>query len=222
MPQPAAAPPPVPPALEGEADLFSTLLDLPPIESRALVDRVGGLRGLLGEPPEALERASGLSPARARRLAAALALAGRAAGLSGPRPRLLRDPDALFAAVGPALALAPVEELHVVYLDARMQLIELRRMFVGSDMCVVVEPREVMRVALLLRSRHLALAHNHPSGDPEPSAQDLALTRRLAELCGLMGIDLVDHLVIGRPGWVSMRRDGHYQPRAGANPAFVW
>jgi DNA repair protein RadC len=115
-----------------------------------------------------------------------------------------------------------VEELHVVYLDARMQLIELRRMFVGSDMCVVVEPREIMRVALLLRSRHIALAHNHPSGDPEPSAQDLALTRRLAELCGLMGIDLVDHLVIGRPGWVSMRRDGHYQPRAGSSPAFVW
>jgi hypothetical protein len=120
------------------------------------------------------------------------------------------------------LALAPVEELHVVYLDNRMRLMDHRRMFVGSDMCVVVEPREILRVALLLRARVFALAHNHPSGDPEPSAQDLALTRRLAELCALMGMELVDHIVVGRPQWVSMRRDGHFQPRSAGSPTWMW
>lgn len=206
-----------------DADALADLLDLPLSEAAALADRVGGLRGLLGEGPEVVVRAACLSPARARRLLAALTLAGRAAAPSAPAPRLLRDPDALYGLIGGELAVAPVEELHVVYLDPRMHLVERRRMFVGSDLCVIVEPREIMRVALLLRCRHFAVAHNHPSGDPEPSAQDLAMTRRLAELASLMGLELVDHLIIGRPAWVSLRRDGHYQPRGSPSaPGWVW
>lgn len=203
-----------------DASLAALALDAPGGGADWL-SSIGGLRALCDITPAVVARTTGLPEGAAQRLWAAIELGRRAWAEPTVGPEPLDSPERIAALVAPPLRGSPVEELRVAYLDTRMRLIELRSLGVGSDACVVVEPREILRVGLLLRARHLVLAHNHPSGDPEPSHQDLALTRRLADLCGAMGLHLVDHLVVGRGGWVSLRMAGHYMPSASCAPSYL-
>lgn len=98
------------------------------------------------------------------------------------------------------------EHFHALYLDTRRRLLASETISVGTMEASLVHPREVFRPALLAGASALIVAHNHPSGDPEPSAEDLALTHRLDKAARLLGIQIVDHLVIGKRDWVSLRR----------------
>ncbi len=183
---------------------------------------IGGLRALCDVTPAVVARTTGLPEPEAQRLWAAIELGRRAWAEPSVCSGTMDTPERMADLIVAPLRGSPVEELHVAYLDARLRLIELRCLGVGSDACVVVEPREILRLGLLLRARNLVLAHNHPSGDPEPSHQDLSMTRRLAELCVAMGLHLVDHLVVGRGGWVSLRAAGHYHPTASTVPNYLF
>ncbi len=97
------------------------------------------------------------------------------------------------------------EHFHALYVDTRRQLIAEETISVGTLDSSLVHPREVFRPAFLHSASAVLVAHNHPSGDPEPSAEDLALTRRLDQAARLLGFTLLDHLVVAKRGIVSLR-----------------
>ncbi len=96
-----------------------------------------------------------------------------------------------------------------MYLDRRRRPLALRALTRGSDAYTVVDPRQVFRVAVAVGASAVILAHNHPSGDPEPSSQDVRITERLAQAGNVVGVPLVDHLVLGSPEFRSMAEEGH-------------
>ena len=102
-----------------------------------------------------------------------------------------------------------VECFHVLYLDRKNRLIPDVRVSVGTVDHVPVYPREVVRRALDLNASALILVHNHPSGDPEPSEADIAMTKEVEKACGVLGLTLHDHIIVGAGREVSLRGLGH-------------
>lgn len=107
---------------------------------------------------------------------------------------------------------AKEERFYGLYLDTRKQLLALELVSLGTVSTTIVHPREVFAPALERRATSLLVAHNHPSGNPEPSEDDIRLTRRLCQAGELLGIGLVDHLVIGAGVWYSFRETGLLAP----------
>ena len=126
---------------------------------------------------------------------------------SEPPPRC-SNPQALADWVLAELADRPQEHMLAVYLDTRNRVIGWTVADVGTMNRAAVEPRTILQTGLLLNAAGVAIAHNHPSGDPSPSAEDLSFTRRMAEAGEIVGVRLVDHLVIGDGNWVSLRQRG--------------
>lgn len=119
------------------------------------------------------------------------------------------SPEAAAALVVPTLCLADRERCVALLLDTKHRLIEQVVVSVGSLDHTFMSPREVFRDALLANSAALVLAHNHPSGDPSPSRDDELVTRRLVRAGELVGVEVLDHLVVGGERWVSLARRGH-------------
>ena len=101
----------------------------------------------------------------------------------------------------------PQEHLVVMYLDARLKLIERRVVSIGTANACMGHPRDVYRPAIELNAIAIALGHNHPSGDPSPSPQDIELTERMRAAGRVLNIGLVDHVVVGKRGWYSIREN---------------
>ena len=107
------------------------------------------------------------------------------------------------------------EEFVVLLLDAKNKLLGFHVVSVGSLTSSVVHPREVYKVAILGNAAAIIFLHNHPSGDPTPSAEDLAITNRLRQVGDVLGIKVLDHVVIGDGRYVSFVDDGYWQPHPG-------
>jgi DNA repair protein RadC len=167
-----------------------------------------GLRGLAARSLEDLEGVRGLGRAKAARVLAALELGGRVASeWGGPAP-CLRTPEEVARHLGPRYASRPVETFGLLALDIRHRLKKEAVVSVGCLTASLVHPREVFQEAVVARAAALVLFHNHPSGDPEPSAEDVSLTRRLAGAGALMGIEVLDHVVLGAGRFVSLKQRG--------------
>ncbi len=123
------------------------------------------------------------------------------------RPQLL-TPGEVAMHLLPEFGARPVEQFGVVLLDTKHRLIRTAVLTVGTLDRSVVHPREVFREASAARAAGIVLFHNHPSGDPTPSADDVSLTRRLVAAGELMGIDVLDHLVLTATRYVSLREMG--------------
>lgn len=123
------------------------------------------------------------------------------------RPQVTGPEDAARL-VGPLLAGRDREHCLLVTLDVKHRLLGVATVSVGTADHTFMAPREVYRDALLVGASAIFLAHNHPSGDATPSADDRALTRRLAQAGATLGVELLDHLVVGDPEWVSLARQG--------------
>lgn len=128
-------------------------------------------------------------------------------GPPSERPEVTCPEDALTL-VRPALSGRDREHCLLVALDVRHRLLEVSTVSVGTAAHTFMSPREIYREALLIGASAIFLAHNHPSGDATPSADDRRVTRRLAQAAATVGVDLLDHLVIGDPEWVSLARAG--------------
>ncbi|MCI0573545.1 MAG: DNA repair protein RadC [Myxococcaceae bacterium] len=178
---------------------------------RAQVERLlaggGGLRALLEQDSHELCQQPGLGPTRAAQVLAALELGRRVQRTAERRPRL-RTPAEIDAYLRPLLSALRREVFHVLCFNARNVLVRDARVAEGTVNACPVDPREVFAVALAARATALVLAHNHPSGDPEPSALDVALTSQLVEGGRLLGIRVLDHLVVGDTGYVSLLERG--------------
>jgi DNA repair protein RadC len=149
---------------------------------------------------------SGVRPAEAALLSACFELGRRLYRPDGGARTLAQAAD--VHAVARDLELARKEHFVAFYLDARNRVLARETISVGSLSASIVHPREVFAPALERRAASIIIVHNHPSGDPEPSDDDLALTRRLVEVGLLLGIEVLDHLVIGHGIYVSLKSRG--------------
>ena len=123
----------------------------------------------------------------------------------GKKPKEIRGPDDVAAFVGPKLRKELREHFLVLLLNARHEVMAKETVSVGSLNASIVHPREVFKPALLASAASIVLCHNHPSGDPEPSEEDLTITKRLVEAGELLGIGVLDHVIIAERGVVSLR-----------------
>jgi DNA repair protein RadC len=165
----------------------------------------GGVHALARCTPDALARVSGIGCAKASQIVAAFELGRRTLSkAAAERPRLANARDAA-ALLLPRFGSVGVEQFGIVLLDTRHRVLRTTVIARGSTNTCVVEPREVFREAALGGASAIVAFHNHPSGDPTPSPDDVALTRRLAAAGVLMGIDLVDHIIVGDQRYCSLK-----------------
>ena len=174
---------------------------------RVLVD-LGGLEGLGNCGPGELMQVPGIGEARASALCAATELARRLGSSALLRGDAIRCAEDAYLRVRSRLSMLRQEVFIALALDGRHRVLALRRVAQGSATCVEVHPREVFGPAVRAGAAAAIVAHNHPSGDPEPSGEDLDLTLRLQRAGDLMGIPLLDHLVVGAGGYVSLAERG--------------
>jgi len=165
------------------------------------------LERLVTLPWEELRRVPGLSAEAAAALAGAVELAKRGLdrGLGG-LPKIVRPSDVLK--VAPEIREERKEHFVCLYLNARTQLVHKAVISVGTISGSLVHPREVFAPALEHGASAVILVHNHPSGDPTPSSDDLSLTHRLVEAGIIMGIEVIDHVIVARENWVSLKQTG--------------
>ena len=168
----------------------------------------GSLRLLANRPVATIGGISGVGPARAMAIVAALELGRRTAAEPHGDRIAVHSPQDVVAAFGPHLEALAVEEFHVAILDAQHHLerdVLVTRGILDSSL---VHPREVFREAIAERAASIILVHNHPSGDPTPSAEDRMVTSQLVAAGTLLGIPVRDHVVIGRGRYVSFAEAG--------------
>lgn len=198
----------------GDAELVAVLLrtgqagESALTVARRLLAGAGGLPGLAVATAAALS-GRGVGPAKAASVLAAVELGRRLARAEVREREPLGHPAAVASYLTLRYAALDQEVMGALYLDARNRLLGERELFRGALNRAVAEPRRILREGLLAGAAGCIVFHTHPSGDPSPSAEDLAFTRRLAEAGEAVGIRLVDHLVLGGQGrWVSLRERG--------------
>jgi DNA repair protein RadC len=173
-----------------------------------VLDASAGIHGLTRLSIDELRRLEGIGEAKAAQLVAAVEL-GRRTLLheSGPRVQFARPRDAA-AYLMPTYGSQPVEQFGIVLLDTKHRVLRTKLLSVGTLDASLVHPREVFRAASAGGAAAIVLFHNHPSGDPSPSPDDVGLTRRMRAAGELMGIDVIDHVILADTQYFSFREKG--------------
>ena len=191
----------------GDADLVA-LIAGPADGSPSLLGQAGGLRGLANASVGDLARIPGVGRRRALRVLAAVELGRRAAAIRADSEGPVRSSGQVHARLAPSLAPLDHEVFLVLGLDARGRVMGEHRVAEGGIDACSVTPREVFRPLLRGGAATCILAHNHPSGESLPSAQDRLLTVRMAEVGRIIGLRVLDHVIIASGGWYSFRDEG--------------
>jgi len=200
----------------GDIELLALVLDAgaETAAGLALAERVLRAAGSLASLDRLDRRACAalgrLWPRRVALLRAALELGRRATAAPLPAKSHVRDASAVYAHFRGRLPQLEREVFYVLLLDGKNRVQGEVRVSEGSLTAALVHPREVFAPAIRAAAAALVLVHNHPSGDPTPSAEDLAITQRLRQAGELVGIRVLDHVVIGRGRWASMAEDGRW------------
>jgi DNA repair protein RadC len=178
-----------------------------------LLEQAGGLHGLTRCAAGDLRHVPGVGAARAAQILAAVEL-GRRTLVRGAaeRPRLT-TPRQLASHLLPQYGAGAVEQFGIVMLDTKHRVIRIKIVSSGSLDSTVVHPREVFREATSASAAAIVLFHNHPSGDPTPSPDDLVLTTRMVNAGDIMGIDVVDHLILADQKYFSLVESGRMSTR---------
>lgn len=164
-----------------------------------------GVRGLAGAEVATLRHAPGLGPARATTVAAAFELGRRAAREQPTLHPIVRGPADIARLLEPDLGTLPHEELHLLVMDTRHRVLSASMLYRGSVNAAPGRVAEVFREAVRMNATAIAVAHNHPSGDPAPSRDDVDFTSAVVAAGELLDISVLDHVVFGRDRYVSMR-----------------
>jgi DNA repair protein RadC len=179
-----------------------------------LIGHAGGLNGLTRAGIGDLRRVRGIGRARAAQVLAAVELGRRTLVRAvADRPRL-NTPRQMALYLLPQYGTGSVERFGIATLDSKHRLIRIKIVSVGSLDSTIVHPREVFREAASASAAAIVLFHNHPSGDPTPSPDDVALTTRMVRAGDIMGIDVVDHLILSDQRYYSMLESGRIQSQA--------
>jgi DNA repair protein RadC len=172
-----------------------------------ILARVGGLEGLHRASLGDLQEIKGVGDSKRAQIMAAAELARRMAALPAPERDTIRNAEDAARLVADMAHLAQ-EQVRLLLLDPSKRVIARSTLYIGTASTTVVRIAEVYREAIQRAASALILAHNHPSGDPTPSPEDIELTRALVAAGRLLDIQFVDHLIIGRDGWLSLRDMG--------------
>lgn len=168
-----------------------------------------GLMMLQEHSLEELMEIQGIGRVKALQIKASLELGNRTVDKARNTPRRqVKTPEDARSVLEEQLRSCPREELHMIMLDIRNRVIRTVRLSEGGLSSAVIQPRDLFREAVKANAASIILVHNHPSGDPSPSQDDIDSSLRLIEMGGLMGIRVVDHLVISLSGYISMKQEG--------------
>jgi len=178
------------------------------VAGEALARCDGSVRRLAGRPPAELAGTAGVGRAKAARVLAALELGRRLAAEADPAPDRIRGPADVHRFYAGRLRDLAVEEFHVLALGSQSQILGDVLVTRGILNSSLVHPREVFRAAIAEAAAGIIVVHNHPSGDPTPSADDRAVTRQLVDAGRLLDVPVYDHVVIGGGRFVSFAEAG--------------
>ncbi len=151
---------------------------------------------------------NGIGKAKASTIIASIALGSR---------RIIKDkiylkkPKDIFQYLQPQLKNKKVEEFHVIMLDIKLKVIKSELIAKGDKNTVIIDPKDVFSKALELRAHSIAIAHNHPSGDPTPSEADRVFTKNFLKFSKIIGIKIVDHVIIGEESYYSFSAEGYFK-----------
>lgn len=173
-----------------------------------LITRFGGLRGLLDVSLEELCKVNGIGLAKATQIKAALEVGRRVAAAPAAARPVIRSPEEVAALVMEEMRYLDREHFNVLILNTKNQVLAIENISIGTLNSSSVHPRELFKAAVKKSAASLILVHNHPSGDPTPSQQDLDLTKRLMEAGEVIGINILDHIIIGDNKYTSLRAEG--------------
>jgi DNA repair protein RadC len=178
--------------------------------SASLFDRFGSLSDILDAHPSALRRVHGVGEVTVRALCALGLLLERAGAVTTPEPRLyLTGPEDVADMFLREMGALDREHFRAILLNTKNRILGVRTISVGSLNASIVHAREVFRSAVREGAQAIVLVHNHPSGLPEPSSEDCVVTERLAEAGHILGVEILDHIIIGSQGFVSLKELGH-------------
>ena len=176
------------------------------VTSQKLLSRFGNLKGIANASVEELMQISGIGPAKTAQIKAALELSKRLEADVGEKPKpMLKSPEDVAAVVRSQLKGKKKEHFLVLCLDTRNRLINCKPVSIGSLDTSIVHPREVFKEAVSSSASSVIFVHNHPSGDPEPSQEDVELTKRLAKAGEIIGIDVLDHIIVCDKSYLSLK-----------------
>jgi len=174
-----------------------------------LLKQFDGLRLLKDATVEEITSIQGIGQAKAVQIMAALELGRRIHQLTYEERYVIRSPKDAADYVMEEMRFLTQEHFVCIYLNTKNQVLQKRTVFIGSLNASIVHPREVFKSALKRSAASLICVHNHPSGDPTPSREDIEVTRRLAECGKLIGIEMLDHIIIGEHKFVSLKEKGY-------------
>ncbi len=181
------------------------------VTAQRLLKQFNDLKGISQATIEQLSQVKGIGPAKACQLKAAFELANRVNDLQREQVKdAARNPEDVVGLVRNRLKDKMKEYFVVVLLDTRGQIIKTSDISVGTLDASLVHPREVFKEAISASAQSVILVHNHPSGDPSPSPEDIAMNKRLKEAGELLGIAVLDHIIIGNPDHVSLKARGMF------------
>jgi DNA repair protein RadC len=176
--------------------------------AQRVLGKTGGLKGLARVSLQELTKIHGVGPAKAIQLMAGIELGARISRLHPEERFAIRSPEDAAMYVMDELRFEQQEHFVCLFLDTRLRVIDKKCVFKGSLNTSVVHPREIFHEAIRHSAAAVICVHNHPSGDPTPSKEDLEVTGRLVEAGAILGIDLLDHLIIGDCTYYSMKEKG--------------
>lgn len=176
--------------------------------ARTLTAAFDNLQQLYVTPVQALSTLPGMNPTKAVRVHAAFELGRRLMASTTDKPRQITSPASAAAILMPDMMLLEQEHMRLILLNTRNEIISTPTLYKGSLNTAVVRVAEVFKDAIRQNAAGLIVSHNHPSGDPAPSPEDIHLTRTIVDAGKLLGIQVLDHIIIGRQRYVSLKEKG--------------
>ena len=198
----------------GNSELLAILLRTGNFQESALriaenlLDRLGGLAGFGNATLEEFEQVKGVGEAKAITVMAAIELGRRVTTLAPSERAIIRTPDDVAALLMPRFRYETKESFIAILLSTKNHVLKTPVISVGSLNASIVHPRELFREAINASAAAVILAHNHPSGDPAPSPEDVSLTRKLVDAGKLLDIPVLDHIVLGDGKYISFKEKG--------------
>ncbi|MUT64524.1 DNA repair protein RadC [Paenibacillus sp. NEAU-GSW1] len=174
-----------------------------------ILKECGSLRNLVDMSMDELTSIKGIGPAKAVQLRAGIELGRRLTKSRNGEQTIVRKPQDAADFVMEDLRYLKKEHFVCLFLNTKNHIIARETLSIGTLNASLVHPREVFRAAIKCSSASIICVHNHPSGDPQPSPEDIVLTERLKEAGELVGIEVLDHLVIGDGRFISLKEQGY-------------
>ncbi len=175
------------------------------VSQKLLAKSEGNLVTLFSSSLTELQETNGIGPAKATQIQACFELGKRFAATKPNNCDAIKTDADVAALLGPSMRFLDKEVFKVVLLDSRNHIIKIQDVSIGTVNASLVHPREVFKAALKESATSIILVHNHPSGDPTPSEEDLKTTNRLKKAGELLGVNLLDHLIISSRGLTSLK-----------------